>query len=189
MLYNHFSKYIFWLFYKCYKVWLRRPWEKVPKHQSMLFSCLFREYMGMLWSFDGQGAGQYFWCWRRCIKLIWDVLLPCQNYFIDNLLADGFLPTRHKFLSRYVKFFQRLLKSSSPEVALLANIVGSDKSSTTGRNLNQISTETGMNPWCTSASSICKNLSFSKFPQSQSWRYKVNYSRYWERARKWNNGA
>ena len=122
--------------------------------------------MGMLWSFDGQGAGQYFRCWHRCIKLIWDVPLPCHNYFIDNLLADGFLPTRHKFLSRYVKFFQRLLKSSSPEVALLANIVGRDKSSTTGRNLNQISTETGMNPWCTSASSICKNLSFSKFPQS-----------------------
>ena len=110
-------------------------------------------YGGMLWSFDGQGAGQYFRCWHRCIKLIWDVPLPCHNYFVDNLLALGFLPTRYKFLSRYVRFFQRLLKSSSPEVALLANIAGRDKSSTSGRNLSQIGSETGLNPWCTSPSS------------------------------------
>ena len=100
----------------------------------------------MLWALDGQG---------------------------DNLLAEGFLPTRHKFLSRYMRFFQKLLKSSSPEVALLANIVGRDKSSTTGRNLSLISSETGLNPWTASPGSICQKLNLSRTPQEDAWRLPV----------------
>ena len=100
-------------------------------------------YGGMLWSFDGQGAGQYFRCWHRCISANQTHVSLCE-------------------------IFQRLFKSSSPEVALLANIAGRDMSSTTGRNLNLIYTETGLNPWCTNACS--KNLRLSKVPQSDDWR-------------------
>ena len=40
-------------YYKCYKIWLRVPWRRCQNTQSMLFPCLFREYIGhispLLW--------------------------------------------------------------------------------------------------------------------------------------------
>ena len=65
-------------------------------------------------------------------------------------LAADFVPIRTKILAKYVKFFQSLLISKSPEVALVANLAGHDVSSTTGGNLYRLAQETGLNPWIAS---------------------------------------
>ena len=130
-------------------------------------------YGGMLWAYDGEAAGQYFRCWHRCIKLVWNIPLACHNYIIDHLLAEGFSPIRHKILSRYVKFFSGLLTSCSPEVALIANLAGRDKSSTTGRNLELIAKETGLNPWSAAPASVREKLKLADVPQCDQWRLPV----------------
>jgi hypothetical protein len=130
-------------------------------------------YGAMLWLFDGEAAGQYFRCWNRCVKLIWNVCLGCHTYFVDNLLAAGFMSTRHKVLSRYVNFFRGLLDSRSPEVALVANLAGRDMSSTTGRNLHLIRQETKLNPWVASPTCVKLNLSHSTVPAGDEWRLPV----------------
>ena len=56
-------------------------------------------------------------------------------------------PIRHKIMSRYVKFFSGLLTSCSPDVSLMANHDGWNKSSTTVLNLGLIVTETSLNTW------------------------------------------
>ena len=50
-------------------------------------------------------------------------------------------------LTRYSKFFARLLKSASSEVRILANVVGRDVRSTTGKTLWNLSVETGLDIW------------------------------------------
>ena len=65
-------------------------------------------------------------------------------------VAAGFVPIRHKVISRYVKFFQSLIRSKSKEVRLIAELAAKDKSSTTGKNLAKMRQETGLNPWVTS---------------------------------------
>ena len=64
------------------------------------------------------------------------------------------MPIRIKILASYVKFFRGLLNSKSPEVALVANLMGHDVSSTTGGNLYRLRQETGLNPWLASPTMV-----------------------------------
>ena len=91
---------------------------------------------------------------NRCVKLCWDVPESTHTLFVEHLLGVEFTSLRVNVLSRYVKFFQSLVRHSSKEVALIANLVGRDIESTTGRNLRCISTDTGLNPWRDTSSQI-----------------------------------
>ena len=68
------------------------------------------------------------------------------------------MSTRTKILGRYINFFRSLLKSECEEVALVANIAGRDRSSTTGINLTHIHAETGLNPWNAKSNAIMQEL-------------------------------
>ena len=87
-------------------------------------------------------------------------------------LAIGFVSIRIKVLSRYVKFFQSLLKSRSTEVRLVAQLAAHDKRSTTGRNVANIAAETGLNPWVTSPAQVREKLVANdvKVPANDEWR-------------------
>ena len=108
-------------------------------------------YGTMLWPLFDDSAGKYFRCWNRCIKLCWSVPESTHTMFVENLLGSGFTSLRVNVMSRYVKFFQSLLNHQSNEIALIANLIGRDMESTTGRNLRGINTETGLNPWLASS--------------------------------------
>ena len=62
-------------------------------------------------------------------------------------MAKNFVPLRHQIYSRYATFFQNLLKSSSKEVVLLANIVSRDAQSVTAKNIALVDRESGCSPW------------------------------------------
>ena len=85
--------------------------------------------------------------WNTCLKLAWNVPCATHTYFLDHLLGVGFCHTRVDLLTRYTKFFARVLKSASSEVRILANVVGRDVRSTTGKNLWNLGVETGLDIW------------------------------------------
>ena len=122
--------------------------------------------------YDDNTAGKYFRCWGTFVKLAWNCPRSTHRYFVNNLLAAGFISTRVKIISRYVKFFRSLLKSSSKEVQLLASISAHDKSSNTGGNLARIANETGLNPWITDPFKVRQVLLKKEdpVPESDVWR-------------------
>ena len=128
-------------------------------------------YGTMIWPLDSDSAGKYFRCWNRCVKLCWDLPESTHTLFVDHLLCEGFSSMRVNVLSRYVKFFQGLLSHSSKEVSLVANLVGRDIESFTGRNLRCIQEDTELNPWvATSLQVQSKYKSKVTLDQRDSWR-------------------
>ena len=115
-------------------------------------------YGVMLYNLYDDGSEKYFRCWGTLTKLCFNVPRGTHKYFVPNLLAAGHMSTRTKILGRYVNFFRSLLKSECEEVALVANIAGRDKSSTTGINLAHIHAETGLNPWSNKSTAIKQAL-------------------------------
>ena len=126
----------------------------------------------MLWDLYSDAAGQYFRCWNTCTKLAWNVPRSPHTYFVTSQLAAEFVSIRTRLLSSYVKFFQSLLKSKSPEVVLLANLAARDMGSTNGINLYKLGKETGLNPWVTSSSEVKISLEESdvRVPEEDCWR-------------------
>ena len=52
----------------------------------------------------------------------------------------------------------------------MANIVGRDRSSTTGRNLSMLAQETNLNPWIASPGAIRSALEPTEPPEGEIWR-------------------
>ena len=73
-------------------------------------------------------------------------------------------------MSRYVNFFQKLLKSKASPVKLLVNVVARDIRSTTGKNLQLIERKTGLNPWTTNANLVKEALKRPPVPNEDMWR-------------------
>ena len=125
----------------------------------------------MLWDLFDDYAGKYFRCWNTAIKLSWDCPRATHTYFVTHLLGCGIPSIREKILTRYVKFFKSLLKSKSPEVALVANLVRNDRSSVTGANLEKISQETGIMSLTATTCQIMEALAPPEPPQNEMWRF------------------
>ena len=79
-------------------------------------------YGSMLFQLFSESAEKYYRCWDRCVKSCWSVPLSTHKVFIKYLLSEDFSSVRVNILSRYVNFFQSLLRHNSPEVVKVANI-------------------------------------------------------------------
>ena len=122
--------------------------------------------------YKDSSTGKYFRCWGTVVKLAWNCPRSTHKYFVNNLLAASFISTRVKIISRYIKFFRSLLKSSSREIQLLACISAHDKSSNTGGNIARIAEETGLNPWIVDPFQVRQVLLKNEdpVPESDLWR-------------------
>ena len=108
-------------------------------------------YGSMLWDLTADITKQVFNTWGTCVKLAWHVPRQTHTYFVDHLLSSGLSHARTDILARYVGFFHSLRISPSQEIRILANLLGRDLQSCTGRNLAYIREETGLDIWaCTS---------------------------------------
>ena len=103
-------------------------------------------YGVMLYDLFDESAEKYFRCWGTLTKLCWNVPRSTHKYFVPNFLSAGFSSIRTNIIVRYTSFYRSLLKSRSKEVSLVAAVAGKDKSSTTGRNLDKIQAEIGLDP-------------------------------------------
>ena len=65
---------------------------------------------------------------------------------------------------------KQFLKSSSPEVCVVANIVARCARSTTGRNLLNIERETQLDPWTSESWMVRSAVPRSEVPAMQGWR-------------------
>ena len=105
----------------------------------------------MLWDLFGEKAGQIYRSWSTCVELTWNVPRATDSFLVDSLLAAQFYTVKQQLLSRFVNFVKKLMRSTSPEVSVVANMVARCARSTTGRNLMQIERETNLDPWITPA--------------------------------------
>ena len=64
---------------------------------------------------------------------------------------------RQKVLGQYLGFFQKLIRSESPAIRLLANVV--ERGSVTGTNLINLEEEFGLDPWVSSSSQLADQYS------------------------------
>ena len=129
-------------------------------------------YGAMIWDLYGENANKYFRTWNTCVKLSWDVPRETHTYFVDNLLAGGFRHLSVDIKSRYVKYFQGLIKCKSQEVRILAELVGRDAMSTTGKNLIMLERETGLSPWSATSREVSDVLAtkITPVPPQDGWR-------------------
>ena len=108
-------------------------------------------YGSMLWEFKGIMVKQVFNAWSTCVKLAWHVPRQTHTYFVDHMLGCGISSVKTDMLAQYVGFIQSLRSSPSMEVRTMVSMVARDLRTSTGRNLDFVSGETGLKPWsCTS---------------------------------------
>ena len=104
-------------------------------------------YGCMLWDLSGEKAGQVFNAWTTAVKLAWGVPRATRSYLVQQVLTPGVSSARADILARFAGFFRALRKSPSSEVSVMANLVGRDLRSTTGRNLAYLQDCSGLDPW------------------------------------------
>jgi hypothetical protein len=127
-------------------------------------------YGSMLWDLFGEKAGQLYRSWSTCVKLTWNVPRATHSFLVDNLLAAQFFTVKKQLLSRYVNFLKKLMRSTSPEVTTVANMVARCARSTTGRNLMKIERETNLDPWTTPAWMVREKAQRAEVPPMEGWR-------------------
>ena len=143
-----------------------RPAEILQAIQT--YACHW--YGSMLWDLSGEKAGQIYRSWSTCVKLTWNVPRATHSFLVDNLLAAQFYTVKQQLLSRFVNFVKKLMRSTSPEVSVVANMVARCARSTTGRNLMQIERETNLDPWITPAWMIRETVVRAEVPPMEGWR-------------------
>ena len=127
-------------------------------------------YGSMLWNLYGPGASQVFRPWNTCVKLVWGIPRWSHNYLVEHVLSCGIPHVRQRVLGQYLGFFQKLIKSDSPEVRLLADLVGRDAGSVTGQNLLNIEEEFGLDPWVSSSAQLGEKYCQYNVPDEDKWR-------------------
>ena len=126
-------------------------------------------YGSMLWNLYGVGAEQVFRSWNTCVKLAWGVPRWSHNYLFEHVLSCGIPSVRQKILGQYLGFFQKLLRSESPEIRLLANVAGHDVGSVTGSNLVKLEEEFGLDPWVSTSYQLGVQYSSYGVPAEDEW--------------------
>ena len=107
-------------------------------------------YGCMLWDLAGDKAIQVYNSWNTAVKLAWDCPRQTKTFLVQQVLSCGISSARTDILARFVTFFRGLRTSASMEIRVLANLMGRDFQSTTGRNLRAVSTASGLDPWLVS---------------------------------------
>ena len=124
----------------------------------------------MLHDLGSQSSESVFKAWNTAVKLTWNVPRDTYTYIVENLLARNFNSLRNQIYSRYSRFFQSLLTSSSKEVSLLANIVARDCQTVTAKNVKLVERAAGCSPWDYSTIRIKSGLKKPPAPENDDWR-------------------
>ena len=100
-------------------------------------------YGGMLARLDSPAAIQLMNCWGVTVKDVWGVPRATHRVYA-RWLSGHHTSFKEDLLSRWVKYYQSLLSSHSPEVAVIARVAARDLRSTTGANNRLIANATGL---------------------------------------------
>ena len=124
----------------------------------------------LLWDLYGEKAGQLYRSWNTSVKTAWDVPRSTHTFIVENILSRDFFTVKQLLIGRFVGFFRGLLLSKSPEVRVVASLVGRCSRSTTGRNLINIQRETLLDPWLAPSWKVRAAVPRSNVPAQEEWR-------------------
>ena len=129
-------------------------------------------YGSNLWELEGMMASQVYSSWSINVKLAWSVPRATRSYIAKHLLSSEMTSARVDILSKYVNFFSSLRTSPSPEVSFMANFVGRDLRTVTGRNIRLLRDESGLDPWTMTSAGMKRALDKKEVgvPVGEEWR-------------------
>jgi hypothetical protein len=119
-------------------------------------------YGSNLWELGGQMAGQKYSVWGTAVRLAWSVPRATRVYLAKHALSPDITSARVDILAKFIGFFRALRNSPSTKVSFIANLMGRDLRSVTGRNLRLLKDETGLDPWTSSPAMVKKELAEGK---------------------------
>ena len=128
-------------------------------------------YGSMLWNLSSSASEQFFRCWNSCVKIAYGIPRNTFTYLVEGYFGAGLTSLRNQIVSRYPKFYQKLMNSSSKEVRILIRIVRQDPRSVTCKNLRLLRKMSGMD----NAEFYCSNkvklkLPVKLVPEKEYWR-------------------
>ena len=128
-------------------------------------------YGSMLWNLSSSASEQFFNCWNTCVKIAYGIPRNTFTYLVEGYFGAGLTSLRNQIVSRYPKFYQKLMNSSSKEVRILIRIVRQDPRSVTCKNLRLLRKMSGMD----NAEFYCSNkvklkLPVKLVPEKEYWR-------------------
>ena len=125
----------------------------------------------MLWDLSSDAAESLFKCWNTNVKLIYGLPRSTFTYLVEGHLAASFPSLRNQVFVRYAGFFRSLLNSPSKEIQFLARVVSKDPRSTTYRNLQLLSSKSGLQePYMCSHEKVKTALPNKCVPEAEMWR-------------------
>ena len=128
-------------------------------------------YGAMLWDMASPSSEQFFKCWNSCVRTAFNVPRNTFTYLVEGYFGSGLISLRNQVVSRYAKFYRKLVDSSSKEVRILAQLVKNDPRSTTCRNLRLLRKMSGFSQAeFYSSYRIKAALPMKKVPEKESWR-------------------
>ena len=128
-------------------------------------------YGSMLWNLSSSSCEQYFKCWNSCVKIVYGIPRNTFTYLVEGYFGAGLTSLRNQIISRYSKFYQKLMCSASKEVRILVRIVRQDPRSVTCKNLRLLRNLSGMvNAEVYSSQKIKLSLPVKNVPEKECWR-------------------
>ena len=128
-------------------------------------------YGAMLWDLSSSSSEQFFKTWNACVKTAFRLPRNTFTYLIEGYFAANLISLRNQIISRYSKFYQKLINSSSREVRILANMVRHDPRSVTCKNLRLLRQMTGISHAEVYSSQKIKSiLPHKQVPKGEYWR-------------------
>ena len=127
-------------------------------------------YGSMLWRLDSAAVTSFFNAHTSCIKRVYRLPLNTFTYLVEGHLGESTLPLRVQVLSRFPKFYRRLVESPSKEVKLIAKLATRDARSVLSCNLAFVSELAGLDCTVESAAVVRNALPVKTVPECEKWR-------------------
>ena len=104
--------------------------------------------------------------------MTWQVPRVTNTYFVDHLLNCGISSVREDTMTWYTKFVRELMMSPSMEVVIKCGVARIDNRTTTGKNLEMMRRETGLNKKVSIVGEVQEQLAklVTTVPKEDKWR-------------------
>ena len=89
---------------------------------------------------------------------------------MEHVLSARIPHVRQKILGQYLGFIKKLINSESPEIRILANVVGRDAGSVTDSNLLKIEEVFRLDPWASNDAQLADRYKYYDVPAEDEWR-------------------
>ena len=127
-------------------------------------------YGAVLWRLDSPSVSSFFSAYTSCIKRIWRLPLNTHTFLVEGHLTSGVPTLRNMVISRVPGFYQKLLRSPSEEVSLMAEIAAKDARTVLAGNLAFVSNLSRLDMEVATSRMVREALPVAEVQESEFWR-------------------